>query len=241
MLTKSAAKTFFLGGTAITAAAFILLTLDTLKQFPERTNEAQLTEEVKHGMEIWTKNNCMGCHTLMGEGAYYAPELTKTVERRGEAWISAFLKDPESFYPGRRKMVKYDIFDPEKDPDAQKNIDAIIAFFAWVGKFDLNGFPPEPDPKLAPAAPAPVETASTQSAVKMPSTFATVCLGCHIFGGKGGNVGPDLSQVAARLSEDELRAMIVEPQKARPGSAMPNLGLPADTVTELVTFLSTAK
>lgn len=43
----------------------------------------------------------MGCHTLLGEGAYYAPELTKVVERRSAAWIDRFLQDPEAMYPGR--------------------------------------------------------------------------------------------------------------------------------------------
>ncbi|MCP5020466.1 MAG: cytochrome c, partial [bacterium] len=77
MLTKSAAKAFFLGGTALCGIAFILLTMDTLKAMPERSNQEQMSEQVVRGHHIWNKNNCMGCHTLMGEGAYYAPELTK--------------------------------------------------------------------------------------------------------------------------------------------------------------------
>jgi nitric oxide reductase subunit C len=47
-----------------------------------------------------------------GEGAYYAPELTKVVERRGAAWISLFLKDPQKMFPGQRKMVQYNFTDP---------------------------------------------------------------------------------------------------------------------------------
>ena len=31
----------------------------------------------------------MGCHTIMGEGAYYAPELTNVIERRGEEYVRA--------------------------------------------------------------------------------------------------------------------------------------------------------
>jgi nitric oxide reductase subunit C len=34
----------------------------------------------------------MGCHTILGEGAYYAPELTKVIERRGEGYVKAVLQ-----------------------------------------------------------------------------------------------------------------------------------------------------
>jgi len=113
MLSKSAARAFFLGGTLIVSAVFVGLTVDTLGQIPERSNASEMTEAVKRGHDIWTDNNCMGCHTLLGEGAYYAPELTKVVDRRGAEWIKVFIKDPEAMYPGRRKMVKYGFNDTE--------------------------------------------------------------------------------------------------------------------------------
>ncbi len=31
--------------------------------------------EVVLGKKVWEDNNCIGCHTLLGEGAYFAPEL----------------------------------------------------------------------------------------------------------------------------------------------------------------------
>ena len=83
MLSKSAARAFFIGGTVIVSAVFVGLTVDTLGQIPERSNASELTEAAKRGHDLWTDNNCMGCHTLLGEGAYYAPELTKVVDRRG--------------------------------------------------------------------------------------------------------------------------------------------------------------
>lgn len=257
MLTKSAAKTFFLGGTALTGAAFVLLTLDTLKQFPERTNDEQITEEVRHGLEIWTNNNCMGCHTLLGEGAYYAPELTRVVERRGEDWIRAFLKDPQSFYPGRRKMVKYDFFDPALDPDAESNITDVIEFFKWVQLMDLNGFPPEPDlaAPMGLSTPAQAATLDSDEAAPVdegaeaerpasvvsdsaaPPIFTSVCLGCHIHDGAGGNVGPALDDIASRMSAEEISAFIADPASVREGTTMPNLALDEEVVTSITNFL----
>lgn len=84
------------------------LTVDTIRQVPERSHEEALTPAVVQGKEIWERNHCMGCHTLLGEGAYDAPELTKVVERRGKPWIRVFLKDPQAMFRGERKMVQYD-------------------------------------------------------------------------------------------------------------------------------------
>lgn len=136
MLSKSAAKMFFLTGTGICTLTFGLLTLDTFQRIPDQTHESQLTDAVKRGKELFGRNNCMGCHTILGEGAYYAPELTKVYLRRGPQFIQAMLKDPNMIYPGQRKMVKYNF-------NAQE-IDDLTAFFKWIGEMDLNGFPPQP-------------------------------------------------------------------------------------------------
>ena len=133
MLTKSQARAFFLIGTAVTTAVFVGLTVDTFRRIPAQTNSANLTEQVARGKALWDRNNCMGCHTILGEGAYYAPELTKVHKRRGPDFIRAMLRDPEAMYPGQRRMVKYD-FTPEQ-------IDDLVAFFEWIGKMDPERLP----------------------------------------------------------------------------------------------------
>src|SRR5690606_11290994 len=116
--------------------AFLLLTADTLARVPEQTHEENLTPAVERGKHLWDANNCMGCHTLLGEGAYYAPELTLVYERRGPEFIRAMLRDPAAMYPGQRRMQQYDFTDEE--------IEDLVAFFQWIGQMDLNGFPPAP-------------------------------------------------------------------------------------------------
>lgn len=132
MLSKSQARLFFLGGTFITFAAFIGLTIYSFQPKNDQTHHAQITEKVVRGKEIWEANNCMGCHTILGEGAYYAPELTKVIERRGEGYVKAVLQSPIPWGPNGRKMVKYQM----NDADA----DAMIAYLKWIGNIDLNGF-----------------------------------------------------------------------------------------------------
>lgn len=113
MLSKSQARAFFVVGTAVCSVAFVGLTVDTLRRIPAQTNAAGLSEQVVQGKVLWDQNNCMGCHTLLGEGAYCAPELTRVYERRGPDFIRAMLRDPEAMYPGQRRMVQYD-FTPEQ-------------------------------------------------------------------------------------------------------------------------------
>jgi nitric oxide reductase subunit C len=228
MLSKSQARMFFVGGTAFFSLIFLGLTVDTLREIPVRQNSDLLTPAVVRGKTIWDTNNCMGCHTILGEGAYYAPELTRVVDRRGAQWIALFLKDPEAMFPGQRRMVNYH-FDEDQIQD-------VIAFLDWIGKIDTNGFPPEPD--LRPPA-APVVTAAIGK--PPPTYFGQVCVACHAIGGKGGVAGPALDGVGARMSAQELDRWLADPASVKPGTAMPNLGLPDETRSELVLWLASLK
>ena len=132
MLSKSQARAFFFGGTAVTFLIFIGLTVYSLSPSKDQTHHDKITAEVIRGKEIWEANNCMGCHSIMGEGGYYAPELTKVVERKGEPIIKAILQSPIPWAPNGRKMVAY------KMNDADAN--AMIEYLKWIGQLDLNGF-----------------------------------------------------------------------------------------------------
>ncbi len=137
MLSKSQARTFFMGGTAVTFAVFLGLSWHSLSvEVPKKTHEENLTPQVVEGKQLWEENNCMGCHTILGEGAYYAPELTKVVERRGEAYIKAALMSKVPWSPRGRKMVAYGF--------SEKEANDLVAFLTWIGNTDLNGFPAKP-------------------------------------------------------------------------------------------------
>jgi len=138
-MTKATTRSFFWGGTVLFTAIFIGLTIHTHTTIGARTNTDALTEQVVRGLHVWEKNNCENCHTLMGEGAYYAPDLTKIVEQRGRAYLRVFMRDPSAFYSAEedgRLMPTLDMTDDE--------IDDVISFLDWVGNVDLNGWPPRP-------------------------------------------------------------------------------------------------
>ncbi|HET6629796.1 MAG TPA: cytochrome c [Woeseiaceae bacterium] len=43
------------------------------------------------GKRVFQAYNCMGCHTMVGNGSYFAPDLTDEYEKAGPAWLAAFL------------------------------------------------------------------------------------------------------------------------------------------------------
>jgi nitric oxide reductase subunit C len=132
MLSKSQARAFFLGVTLVTFLVFIGLTIYSFMPKNDQTNHGKIDAQVVKGKEIWESNNCMGCHTILGEGAYYAPELTKVIDRRGEAYVKAVLMSKEPWQPRGRKMVAYAM--------TEDDAEAVVAYFKWIGKIDLNGF-----------------------------------------------------------------------------------------------------
>ena len=143
MLTKSQAKLFFLAGTVIFSVLFLGLSLDThMNRVGEQTHEENINEAVIAGKHLWEENNCMGCHTILGEGAYYAPELTKVVERRGVPYIKGVLMSPTPWgeHTSGRKMVAYGFSDEEANN--------LVEYLTWIGNIDLNGFPAKPQYKI---------------------------------------------------------------------------------------------
>jgi len=113
------------------------LTVDTTAALPKRDNRANLTEQVASGKRLWEKHDCIGCHTILGEGAYYAPELGNVYKRFGNstAAIKAFIKSrPKNGVPGRRSMPQFNMTD--------KELDAVAAFLKYSSESFSNNWPP---------------------------------------------------------------------------------------------------
>ncbi len=95
------------------------------------------------GKKTIQAKNCMNCHTLLGNGAYYAPDLTKAwldpawgTEAVRPMLMKMFLLDPEGnarTYGSGRKMPNLGITEQEAE--------GIIAFLKWMSAIDTNGFP----------------------------------------------------------------------------------------------------
>ncbi|MCB1908514.1 MAG: cytochrome c [Rhodocyclaceae bacterium] len=132
--TKSMARNVFYGGTVFFILLFLALTFDSMRTLPNRDNRQALTAQVAHGKKLWETNNCIGCHTLLGEGAYFAPELGNVYVRRGPEFIKAWIRSQPTGTPGRRQMPQFNFSDDE--------LDALVAFLKYSSEIDTNGWPP---------------------------------------------------------------------------------------------------
>jgi nitric oxide reductase subunit C len=223
-MNKRQTRLFAIGSTTVSALVFLGLTLDTHRQVGRLTNAQNITAAVRHGQDVWHKYNCINCHTLFGEGAYYAPDLTKITMHRGVEYLRAYLRDPSRFYDEqthRRLMPKQDLSESE--------ITDVIAFLDWVSKVDNQGWPPRPI--LVAGAAFPGTDMSTRQASTKPSTdrglppgarpvtggedpialgealFRSVspaCNACHSIAPGVNLVGPTLSGLSGRF--EQLRA-----------------------------------
>ncbi len=105
--------------------------------------EAEARALVDLGKLTVQAKNCMNCHTLYGNGAYYAPDLTKAWldpgwgnEQSRETLMLMFLTDPVGnarTYGTGRRMPDLGVTGEEAR--------GVIAFLKWMSAVDTNGFP----------------------------------------------------------------------------------------------------
>ena len=133
-MTKATTRRFFFLGTVLFTLAFIGLTVHTHTTIAGRTNEDRLTEDVRRGGRVWAKYNCENCHTLLGEGAYFAPELGNVYPRRGPDFIKAWIKSQPTGAPGRRQMPQFNLTDQE--------LDDLVAFLKYTSEINAQKWPP---------------------------------------------------------------------------------------------------
>lgn len=137
VFTKSMARNIFYGGSMFFFLLFLVLTLDTVHTLPERDNRDAITPVVAQGKLLWEENDCIGCHTLLGEGAYFAPELGNVYTRYGnslEAIKGFIISRPKDGIPGRRSMPQFNFSDEE--------LDALAEFLKYTSEINTAGWPP---------------------------------------------------------------------------------------------------
>lgn len=132
--TKSMARNIFFGGSVFFFLLFLVLTFDTTQKLPKLDHRENLTSAVVRGKHIWEVNNCIGCHTLLGEGAYFAPELGNVYKRRGGEFIKVWIKAQPTGVPGRRQMPQFNL--------SEQELDDMVAFLKWTSEINTQNWPP---------------------------------------------------------------------------------------------------
>jgi len=138
--------------------------------FGKPLSEDEARALVSKGKLTAQAKNCINCHTLLGNGAYYAPDLTKawldpawgSKEVREQSMIEFLMNPSDKLHNSiGRRMPRLGITEEEAR--------ALVAYLKWMSAIDTNGFPAnfqpidQSDAPAAPqAAPAAAETRSVQ-------------------------------------------------------------------------------
>jgi len=225
-MSNKAARNLFIYGSLFFFVIFLGLTWDTMTQIDQRAPE--VTAQVDAGKMVWQKYDCIGCHTILGNGSYFAPDMTKAVERKPAGYLKQFLMDPRGVNP-KAAMPKLGLSSLEADN--------LVAFLTWISKIDTNGWPPKPI--LAAAAGVAGKPQSRGQQIYQEQG----CSACHNINGIGGTSGPNLTHIGLNGKDVEWHVKhLKDPHSVNPKSAMPAYdGLSDDDLKSLAAFLVTLK
>ena len=118
---------------ALAVLAVMLAIFTALSAFSFLKSRGQVTPDTisygpyqaASGNRVFQAYNCMGCHTMVGNGAYLGPDLTKEYAQVGPAWLAAFLPSAGSWPTAA--AVGTQLHNP--DQLAATKIDAIEAYY----------------------------------------------------------------------------------------------------------------
>lgn len=223
-MSNKAARNLFIIGSLIFFGIFLALTYDTLGQLDKRAPE--ITPDVDAGKQAWQKYDCIGCHTIFGNGSYFAPDMTKVVERKPKGYLKQFIMDPKAV-KAEAAMPKLGITSDEADK--------LIAFLVWISKVDTNDWPPKP--VLATA----VGVAGKELTAGQLVYQEQGCSACHMINGIGGTSGPDLTRVGAKHDKEWFIGHFKDPQKYVKNSAMPPVSASDLAIGQLSEYMLTLK
>lgn len=227
-MTKTAARNLFIFGSLFFFLILVYLTVDSLKAVDRRSHDDQITDQVNAGKMAWHKYDCIGCHTILGNGAYFAPDLTKIAAKKPHAYLVSWLQNPKSVNP--QAMMPNLGVSPQEGED-------LVVFLEWVSKIDTNNWPPEPILARAASVSAGTELSRGEELYRKNG-----CAACHAMKGVGGTTGPDLTQVGSRRNADWIYKHFKDPPAMSPGSFMPAFGhLPEDDLKALTEYLAALK
>jgi nitric oxide reductase subunit C len=228
-MTEKGWQRTFIWGTAAFLILLVAMTVDSLHQVNAGRTPA-VTDQVARGKYVFQRKNCNDCHTILGIGGYFAPDLTKAADRRDAAWLAAYLGDPQRAKPGttmpNQRLTQAEVAD-------------LVAFLDWVRHIDTNGWPPPPLASLATQPGGPTA----------PGVWQTKgCGGCHMVNGQGASgPGPDLSRIGAARYDglgntpQDLTRFLADPAAVKPGTQMPKVPLSQAELDSLVRYLVTLK
>jgi len=231
-MSEKALRNLYLFGTLFFLIVLGVMSADSLSQV-RQSRQPALTADVVAGKQIWQSKNCNDCHTILGIGGYFAPEMTKIATMRDPAWLTSFLLDPQAVKPGTSM--------PNQMLSAVQ-AGQVVSFFEWVAQVDTNGWPPQP---LGLAGGAAAGSSQNPVTVGQQVYAQKGCSACHMINGVGAAApGPDLSKIGSQpyagMPNDpaSLTLWLQDPPAFKPGTTMPRIPMTDAEIEALVAYLT---
>lgn len=143
VMTKAMSRNIFYGGSIFFILIFLGLSVHSHLYIVNTSTAAMpLTPSVELGKRVWEVNACINCHTLHGEGAYFAPEVGNVMTRWGVVddpesaftTLKAWMESQPTGIEGRRQMPLFILTDEE--------MRGLSDFLIWADKTDTKNWPP---------------------------------------------------------------------------------------------------
>ena len=179
------------------------------------------------GEAIFRAQNCAACHrhVSIAPRSSSAPDLMRESVRVTPGWLRNYLRHPTPIRP-----FGFSPGDGARMPDfalSGAEVEEVLGIFSMASN---------PHPQKSDFQARKLSVFSRKKA-RLLLTEKLSCLGCHRLGAQGGRIGPDLTEVRARLRPDYVYGMITNPRTLNPRTIMPQAPLSAETAELLASFL----
>ncbi len=196
------------------------LSLLTLSSFLFPPHASASTNPIEKGKEIFNAK-CTPCHTI-GGGKKVGPDLLDVTGRHPRSWLFSFISDPEKMFsandPTATGLLKeYQM----KMPNMGLSADDVNAVISYLETQTGGAMQPEAAPPAKTEVEEHVSAADARRGKKYFSgeiafkNSGPPCMACHSVAGLqfwgGGSLGPDLTDVYARLGYGIVSVLVAVP------------------------------
>ena len=182
-----------------------------------RSIEVPDAPRLSAGRQLIVESGCVSCHDIPGfEGATFSgPALDSEGYKVRPEWLRSWLKDPKATL-ATSKMGNF-----RMKPDEVAGLQA----FLLSARAEV------------PSAASSVDwsRANTDSGRALFGELR--CVSCHAVKGRGGTMGPELTNVGDKVRRDWLFSFLKDPHRDQPETAMLQYRLADDQVRDLAAFL----
>jgi mono/diheme cytochrome c family protein len=175
--------------------------------------------------EVYERYKCDACHKFNGYGGDLAPDLSYEGSRAQRAWLTSFLKSPQTLRPTLvLRMPQFNMTDQEAATLADYMEMVLQSQDVKQDSLSAKDFTPQ-----------------MAAFGKQLYEVKFQCQACHTIGGTGGYVGPNLANAGNWLTPAWIEAWLRNPQAIVPGAIEPRRTFTGEEVQALTAYLMTLR